>query len=231
MTTEPEPAGTARADQQEAPAPARRSRSPRAIAVALLALAAAVLWASSRLTWVVVESSDGLGADRTTDVLGATWSPTSTPLALALVAAIAAVFAVRGRLVALVAVVVAIVAVGSAIGPVRLLVDGADGDRAGSIAGLPTRAVVTAVSVQPAGAVVAVVGSVVALVAAVALLRAPAGGGLSSKYDAPATRRAKAVSEAEGDEVTERMLWDALDAGEDPTSGDAGRDRGEDPTR
>ncbi|MBQ7808415.1 Trp biosynthesis-associated membrane protein, partial [Rhodococcus sp. (in: high G+C Gram-positive bacteria)] len=50
--------------------------------------------------------------------------------------------------------------------------------------------------------------------------------GCSSKYDTPASRREAAAKLGQGDKpasdepVTQRMLWDALDAGEDPTATD-----------
>ena len=83
------------------------------------------------------------------------------------------------------------------------------------------RAVVVVVSSS-----IVVVGAVLALVAAVLLCRTPPSrGGLSSKYDAPAVRRAeagKAVmatddSDDSDVEPSERALWDALDSGLDPT--------------
>src|SRR3546814_16315928 len=54
----------------------------------------------------------------------------------------------------------------------------------------------------------------------------PVRGGLSSKYDNPAARREAAAKLGQGDKpasdepVTQRMLLDAPDAGEDPTETD-----------
>ena len=83
----------------------------------------------------------------------------------------------------------------------------------------------TTFSVLPA--LLALVGAVAALGAAVLLMRKPpVRGGLSSKYDNPAARREAAAKLGQGDKpasdepVTQRMLWDALDAGEDPTATD-----------
>jgi uncharacterized membrane protein (TIGR02234 family) len=64
------------------------------ISVLLLAVAALCLWGASRMTWVEVTSSDGLGEERTSALAGGTWAAALTPLALTLVAAIAASFAV-----------------------------------------------------------------------------------------------------------------------------------------
>ncbi|MDV8008729.1 TIGR02234 family membrane protein [Rhodococcus sp. IEGM 1318] len=203
----------------------------------LLALAAAALWGSSRMTWVHLTSSDGKTLERTTDLDGSTWAAAMTPLALALLAAIAASFAVRGWALRVVGLLVALVAIAVAVPAVQLLVSGASADRAVELAELSGHPedLSTTVSVLPA--LLALVGAVAALGAAVLLMRKPpVRGGLSSKYDNPAARReaaaklGKADTAASDEPVTQRMLWDALDAGEDPTVADgddgAGGDSG-----
>ncbi|MCK0092805.1 TIGR02234 family membrane protein [Rhodococcus sp. F64268] len=235
MDREPtEPAPGAGVDR-----PVRR-RSPT-LAALLLVVAATALWASSRMTWVQVDSADGLGADRVTDLDGGTWAAATTPLALALLAAVAAAFAVRGRAVRIVAGAVALVAVAAAIPVVQLFGSGVDPDAAARVADLPDRATVVATEIFPLPAILAGLGACVALAAAVALWRTPsAQAGLSSKYDAPAARREAAARGAGTDEpLTERTLWDSIDAGHDPTVGDedddadngADEDSGESGTR
>ncbi|MCW0193139.1 MAG: TIGR02234 family membrane protein [Rhodococcus sp.] len=193
----------------------------------LLALSAAALWGSSRMTWVHLTSSDGKTLERTTDLDGSTWAAAMTPLALALLAAIAASFAVRGWALRVVGLLVALVAVAVAVPAVQLLVSGASADRAVELAELSGHPedLSTTVSVLPA--LLALLGAVAALGAAVLLMRKPpVRGGLSSKYDNPAARREAAAKLGQGDTpasdepVTQRMLWDALDAGEDPTVAD-----------
>ncbi|MER2084100.1 MULTISPECIES: TIGR02234 family membrane protein [Rhodococcus] len=193
----------------------------------LLALSAAALWGSSRMTWVHLTSSDGKTLERTTDLDGSTWAAAMTPLALALLAAIAASFAVRGWALRVVGLLVALVAIAVAVPAVQLLVSGASADRAVELAELSGHPedLSTTVSVLPA--LLALVGAVAALGAAVLLMRKPpVRGGLSSKYDNPAARREAAAKLGQGDKpasdepVTQRMLWDALDAGEDPTVAD-----------
>ncbi|NLU82983.1 TIGR02234 family membrane protein [Rhodococcus sp. HNM0569] len=202
--------------------PTARRGPSAALAVVLLAVAALCLWSSSRMTWVDVTSADGLGEERATAVEGGTWVAALTPLALALLAAVAASFAVRGWALKVVALLVALVAVAAAIPSIDLVVSGTTDERAGSLAELPARAEVTGTVVHIGPAVLAIVGAVAALAAAVALaLRPRAKSGLSSKYAAPAARKDAATEQvrAGGDEpVTQRMLWDALDAGEDPTT-------------
>ncbi|MDJ0393152.1 TIGR02234 family membrane protein [Rhodococcus sp. G-MC3] len=208
--------------------PARRSRAS-AIAVAFLLIGAVCLWGSSRMTWVHVVSSDGLGEQRSTDLLGSTWAAAGTPLALALVAAVAASFAVRGWASRVVAILVALVAVAAAIPALDALVGDVSVVKAADLSDLPGRAEVVSTQAFALPAALAVVGALLALAAAVVLVRKPTTRKvLSSKYDAPAARRdetarrAKTATEraeanGEGDDLTERMLWDALDAGEDPT--------------
>ncbi|UXF70370.1 MULTISPECIES: TIGR02234 family membrane protein [Rhodococcus] len=179
------------------------------------------------MTWVHLTSSDGKTLERTTDLDGSTWAAAMTPLALALLAAIAASFAVRGWALRVVGLLVALVAIAVAVPAVQLLVSGASADRAVELAELSGHPedLSTTVSVLPA--LLALVGAVAALGAAVLLMRKPpVRGGLSSKYDNPAARREAAAKLGQGDKpasdepVTQRMLWDALDAGEDPTATD-----------
>lgn len=214
-------------NESSAAEPTSASRGTAVPRTLLLALSAAALWGSSRMTWVHLTSSDGKTLERTTDLDGSTWAAAMTPLALALLAAIAASFAVRGWALRVVGLLVALVAIAVAVPAVQLLVSGASADRAVELAELSGHPedLSTTVSVLPA--LLALVGAVAALGAAVLLMRKPpVRGGLSSKYDNPAARREAAAKLGQGDKpasdepVTQRMLWDALDAGEDPTVAD-----------
>lgn len=208
--------------ESEAQPTARRSPVTAALPVLLLAVAALCLWAASRMTWVRVDSFDGLGEARTTALDGGTWAAATTPLALALLAAIAASFAVRGWALRVVALLVAVVAVAAIVPAVTLLTSYVDDDRAGRLAELPDRADVTGTAVSTTPALLVIVGGVAALAAAILLLRkASVAAGLSSKYAAPAARRDDAVKRRESNEPpSQRVLWDALDAGDDPTDDD-----------
>ncbi|MFC7448940.1 TIGR02234 family membrane protein [Rhodococcus daqingensis] len=220
-------------DRDPSAAPARGRASAAAVPVVLLAVAALCLWASSRLTWVSVESFDGLGGARTSELIGGAWAAATTPLALTLVAAIAASFAVRGWALRVVGLLVALVAIAAIVPAATLLIGGVDDDKAGRLAELPDRAEVTATEAFAGPAILVLLGGVTALIAAAALIRkAGASAGLSSKYATPAARRAAAGNHAATPEepLSERMLWDALDAGEDPTAGDvAGPNGGDEP--
>lgn len=200
------------------------------VAIALLASAAVALWISSRLTWVTVTSADGLTEPRTDELSGSTWFGALTPLALALLASIAAVLATGGWLRRFVGVLVALVAAVTAVPALALLTgSGATAERAGALAELPGRAVIEQVDTAKGPAVLTAFGAVVALLAGVLLTRMPEKTArLSGKYDNPVFRKAAATdlvaergAETQSDEqaepLSERVLWDALDAGTDPT--------------
>lgn len=211
----------------DAPAPAPAPAAKPVVPVALLALAAAGLWASSRMTWVTVHSADGLTEPRTDDLDGATWFGALTPLALVLVASIAAVFAVKGGLRQLLGVVIAVVAAVAAVPGFALVVgEGRTAERAGQLAELPVRAVVSSADVHPAPAVLSILAAALALVVGVLLTRRTGENAqLSGTYDNPVFRRADASAQVskQRDEtgtaapLSDRVLWDALDAGTDPT--------------
>ncbi len=214
-------------NESSAAEPTSASRGTAVPRTLLLALSAAALWGSSRMTWVHLTSSDGKTLERTTDLDGSTWAAAMTPLALALLAAIAASFAVRGWALRVVGLLVALVAIAVAVPAVQLLVSGASADRAVELAELSGHPEDDSTTVSVLPALLALVGAVAALGAAVLLMRKPpVRGGLSSKYDNPAARREAAAKLGQGDKpasdepVTQRMLWDALDAGEDPTATD-----------
>lgn len=209
------------------------AKNSTAVTVGSLAIAAIALWAASRMVWVSFTSADGLGEARVVELDGSTWAAALTPLALTLVAAIAASFAVKGWLLKVLGVLVALVAVAAAV-PVVQLVSASTSEsetasRAAQLAELPARAEARDVQVSFGPAALAAFGVLAALIAAVALLRRPTrSAGLSSKYDAPAARREAARRRGESDdaEPTQRVMWDALDAGDDPTDDPRDEDPG-----
>ncbi|MGY0497918.1 TIGR02234 family membrane protein [Nocardia sp. FBN12] len=206
-----------------APAPAAKP----VVAVVLLALAAAGLWASSRMTWVTVHSADGLTEPRTDDLNGGVWFGALTPLALVLVASIAAVFAVKGVLRQLLGVVISVVAAAAAVPGFALAVGaGKTAERAGTLAELPVRAVVSGADTHLGPAILSIFAACLALAAGILLTRRTGERAeASDKYDNPVFRRADAsaaVSKQHTETgsaapLSDRVLWDALDAGTDPT--------------
>ncbi|WP_459550180.1 TIGR02234 family membrane protein [Nocardia sp. X0981] len=216
-----------------APEPAARGRYP-VTALVLLAVGAAALWGSSRLTWVTVISADGLTEPRTDALNGGVWFGALTPLALVLLAAVAAVLATRGWVRRLVGVLVALIAAVSAVPALALLTgSGATEQRAADLAELPGRAQVTELVTANGPAALTLAGALAAFGAGLLLARMPAEARqLSGKYDNPATRKAaatQAVREPTGGPLPERVLWDALDAGADPTAAEPPTDTGDTP--
>ncbi|KAA8969698.1 TIGR02234 family membrane protein [Mycobacterium sp.] len=192
----------------------RRARLAARIAQALLVLAAAGLWAASRLPWVAVESFDGLGQPRTVTVSGASWSSALLPLALLALATAVAAVAVRGWLLRVLAMLMA--AVSLAIGYLAIC-QWVLPDVAVRAADLAHVALLTVIGSRRyyAGAGIALTTAVGILAAAVLLMRAGSALGSTSRYAAPAVRRS--LARREGEAVSERLIWDALDAGRDPT--------------
>lgn len=194
----------------------------------LLVVAALGLWAASRLPWVAVTSFDGLGQPKTVTLNGATWSTALLPLALLLLAAAVAVLAVRGWPLRALAVLVAAVSGLTAYLAITQWVARDVSLRGADLAEVTVASLVGSQRFYW-GAVLTLVAAVVSLLSAVLLLRsAGAGKGTNTKYVAPAARRAavrdtpaEQLADSDGAEgsMSERMIWDALDEGRDPTAG------------
>ena len=189
---------------------------------ALLLIAAGALWLASRMTWVVVNSFDGLGAPATATLDGGKWSTALVPLALILLAALLkSTVGPRWQLRLLALVVGALSAVMAYLA-ISLWVIPDVAVRAAGLADVPVADLV-GTQRHYGGAVVTLIAAVSTLVGAVLLLRAPAKEGPSdAKYAAPARRREAARERvAGGEDMSERMMWDALDEGRDPTRPDS----------
>ncbi|OBF52509.1 TIGR02234 family membrane protein [Mycolicibacterium monacense] len=191
------------------------------IAQLVLVLGAAVLWVASRLTWVEVRSFDGLGQPKTSTLTGAEWATALIPLALLVLAAGVAVLAVRGWPLRILAVLVAAASAGMAYLAITLWVIVDVAPRAANLAEVPV-ADLTGTERHFTGAVLTLVAAALVLAGAVLLMRAAVKGtGGTSRYAAPSARRATATEqEDKGEPMSERMLWDALDEGHDPTDRD-----------
>ncbi|HKO34194.1 TIGR02234 family membrane protein [Mycobacterium sp. AMU20-3851] len=205
------------------------------IAQALLILGALALWVASRLPWVEVSTFDGLGQPKTTTLSGAQWSTALVPLALVLLAAAVAALAVRGLLLRAVAVLVAVSAAGIGYLGISQWVLNDVAVRGANLAEVPVSALVGSQRFYW-GAGVAVAAAVIALVAAGFLMRAAATARSgAARYANPSARRDAVRSEtadgANTADMTERMMWDALDEGSDPTREPGSPDTGTDPDR
>ncbi|ORW85193.1 hypothetical protein AWB92_27215 [Mycobacterium sp. IEC1808] len=213
-------------------ADSRRSRLPIVIAQLLLVVAAGALWVASRLPWVVIRSFDGLGPPKQVTLSGGSWSTALLPLALLMLATAVAALAVRGWPLRILAVLLAAASLAVGYLGISLWVLPEVAARGAELAHVPLMFLVGSER-RYVGAAVAVAAAVCTLITAVLLMRS---GGLpresATKYAAPATRRSNALRETdrgamlEGQqpEMSERMIWDALDEGHDPTDRAGGSD-------
>ncbi|HSS25591.1 MAG TPA: TIGR02234 family membrane protein [Mycobacterium sp.] len=204
----------------------RRARLTIGVAQLLLVAAAGALWTASRLPWVVIRSFDGLGPPKEVTLSGASWSTALLPLALLMLATAVAALAVRGRPLRVLAGLLAAASLAIGYLGVSLWVIPGVAVRGADLAHI---SVVSLVGSERRywGAGVAVAAAVCTLLAAVLLMRsAMSAREAATKYASPATRRSIALrgdadgamlEEPEAPEMSERMIWDALDEGRDPT--------------
>ncbi|ORB87921.1 hypothetical protein B1987_27840 [Mycobacterium kansasii] len=199
--------------------PLRSRRLRIGLAQLLLVIAAGALWVASRLPWVVIRSFDGLGPPRQVTLTGATWSTALLPVAMLLLAAAVAALAVRGWPLRMLAALLA--AASFAVGylgiSVWVIPDVAA--RGAELAHVPLTTLVGS-GRHYWGAAVAVGAAVCILVAAAVLMRSASMDRSAhpgtTKYAGPAVRQSAAHRDDDGP-MSERMIWDALDHGVDPT--------------
>jgi uncharacterized membrane protein (TIGR02234 family) len=196
-------------------APDRAGRRTIRMAQALLVVAAAGLWAASRLTWVDLRTFDGLGPPKLITLPGAAWSSALVPLALVLLATAVAALAVRGRPLRMLALLVAVASLATGYLAISLWVIPDVAVRGADIAHVPVLTLMGSQRHYP-GPAITLATAICTLIAAVLLMRAAASArGTVTKYLTPAARRA--LPRPDEKTMSERMLWDALDEGRDPT--------------
>ena len=178
----------------------------------LLLLAAGALWLASRMTWVVVSSFDGLGQPETATLSGGSWSTALVPLALMLLAAVLKSTVGPTWQLRLLAVVVGGMSAVMGYLAISLWVVPDIAVRAANLAEVPVADLVDTQRHYW--------GAVVTLVAAVLTLAGAKDPSHDDRYEAPARRREAARRRAAGSDMSERMIWDALDEGRDPTKPD-----------
>jgi uncharacterized membrane protein (TIGR02234 family) len=210
-------------------ADSRRGRLTLVVAQLLLVVAAGALWVASRLPWVVIRSFDGLGQPKQVTLSGGSWSTALLPLALLMLATAVAALAVRGWPLRVLAVLLAAASLAVAYLGISLWVVPEVAARGAELAHVPLMFLVGSER-RYFGAGVAVAAAVCTLIAAVLLMRSAREN--ATKYAAPATRRSNArrengsreMLEGQQPEMSERMIWDALDEGHDPTDRARGSD-------
>lgn len=196
-----------------------RGRRALRLAQLLLVVAAGGLWMASRSPWVVIWSFDGLGQPKQVTVSGASWSTALLPLAvLALAAAVAAV-AVRGWPLRMLAILMAAASLAAGYLAVSMWVVADVVARGADIADVPVVSLLGG-DRHYGGPVLTLAAALCILLGAALLMRSASAGGTAAKYVPPAARRAIARGDSTGPktrDISERMIWDALDEGCDPT--------------
>lgn len=205
------------------------------IAQLLLVVAAGALWMAARLPWVVIGSFDELGPPKEVTLTGASWSTALLPLALLMLAAAVAALAVRGWPLRALAVLLAAASFAVGYLGISLWVVPDVAARGADLAHVPAVTLVGSAR-HYWGAVAAVLAAVCALLAAVFLMSSAAIRGSAgedmARYAAPRARRSiarrqhsnaagRAAPQDDGPDMgprmSERMIWEALDEGRDPT--------------
>ena len=208
------------ADEARAGHPERTRRLTLVIAQVLLVAAAGALWAASRLPWVVVRSFDGLGPPRDMTLSGASWSTALVPLAVLMLAAAIAPLAVRGWPLRLLAGLLALAGLAAGYLGIGLWALPDVAARGADLAHVPLTTLVGSER-RYAGAGLAIGAPACAVLAAIALVR-------SARIPATIRRPVGAAdATAQGPQtpqMSERMIWDALDEGRDPTVRPGGPD-------
>jgi uncharacterized membrane protein (TIGR02234 family) len=190
------------------------------LAQLLMLLSAAALWGASRMVWVDVQSFDGLGQPKTTVLNGGSWSTALVPLAAILLVAAVAPIAVRGWRLGLLAVIVAGISAVMAYMAISLWVIRDVAVRAVHLAEVPA-ADLAGTQRHYGGAILTLVAAIGALVGAVLLMRSVAKPRPEvDRYE----RRRSAQSPEDDADTSERVIWDALDEGSDPTQDPADPD-------
>jgi uncharacterized membrane protein (TIGR02234 family) len=205
----------------------RRGRCTVRLAQLLLVVAAGALWAASRLPWVVIRSFDGLGEPRQVNVSGASWSTALLPLALLSLAAAIAAVAVRGWPLRVLAVFTASASLAAGYLAISMWVVNDVAARGADIADVPVDSLLGSER-HYAGAAVTLVAALCILFGGALLMRSTSsrgdGGASAAKYVVPAARRSMARQADAGPGMSERIIWDALDEGRDPTDSSPGPD-------
>ena len=201
--------------------PAASGRLTIRIAQVLLVASAVGLWAASRLAWVDLRTFDGLSPPKVTTLSGAAWSSALLPLALVLLATAVAALAVRGWALRVLAVLMALASLAAGYLAVSTLEIPYVAERAAELARVPLVELVGSKRYYP-GPVITLVTAICTLIGAVLLMHAASARGTATKYQTPAARRSAA--KRDDGPMSERMIWDELDEGRDPTESSSPND-------
>lgn len=209
----------------------QKAKRIRQIALLCVVLSAAGLWGASRLKFVTVAIDDDKAGASTKELVGSVWDPALVPLALAMLASLILSIAVQPMIRRVLGVVIVALAATASFRAVQLLTNDVDLARAKSIltSGAATQKQSDPVQISDWAQVIS--GEVHSLGIVLVLLAAAVGvvgGGIlilrpgqeskgHSRYETPEVRRADAEEDLAENPDSARVLWDALDAGVDPT--------------
>lgn len=209
----------------------RKRLNGRSLALALTVLSAAGLWGTGQMTWLTASVVDDKTGESTKDIIGRVWDAAGTPLALAMLAAMILSFALTPVARRVLGGISAVLAAVAGVAAVVLLGGDPDLDRARQLltTGAATQkqsdpvqisdwAHVTAASVHTLPVVLALIAAACGVVGGVLLAMKPGEARQGhSRYETPEARREGVVEDLNEDPGSGRVLWDALDAGVDPT--------------
>ena len=209
----------------------QKAKRIRQIALLFVVLSAAGLWGASRLKFVTVAVDDDKAGASTKELVGSVWDPALVPIALAMVAALILSIAVQPMIRRVLGVVIVALAAIASFRAVQLLSSDVDLARAKSLlsSGAATQkesdpvqisewAQVISGQVHSLGIVLVLVAAALGVVGgAILILRPGQQSKGHSRYETPEVRRADAEEDLAENPDSTRVLWDALDAGVDPT--------------
>lgn len=209
----------------------QKTKRIRQIALLFVVLSAAGLWGASRLKFVTVAVDDDKAGASTKELVGSVWDPALVPIALAMVAALILSIAVQPMIRRVLGVVIVALSAIASFRAVQLLSSDVDLARAKSLlsSGAATQkesdpvqisewAQVISGQVHSLGIVLVLVAAALGVVGgAILILRPGQQSKGHSRYETPEVRRADAEEDLAENPDSTRVLWDALDAGVDPT--------------
>jgi uncharacterized membrane protein (TIGR02234 family) len=186
------------------------------------------------MTWLTASVVDDKTGESTEQIIGRVWDAAGTPLALAMLAAMILSFALAPMARRVLGGISAALAAIAGFAAVMLLGGDPDLDRAQQLltTGAATQkstdpvqisdwATVTDASVHTFPVVLALLAAACGVVGGVLLAMKPGEARQGhSRYETPEARREGVVEDLNEEPGSGRVLWDALDAGVDPTDRD-----------
>lgn len=203
----------------------------RNLALVLTLLSAAGLWSTGQMTWLTASVVDDKTGESTEQIIGRVWDAAGTPLALAMLAAMILSFALAPMARRVLGGISAALAAIAGFAAVMLLGGDPDLDRAQQLltTGAATQkstdpvqisdwATVVDASVHTFPVVLALLAAACGVVGGVLLAMKPGEARQGhSRYETPEARREGVLEDLNEEPGSGRVLWDALDAGVDPT--------------